>query len=196
MAYNRKDHYYLKAKKAGYASRAAYKLVDLNKKFKLIKRGMAILDLGCSPGGFLQVLNDLVGKKGKVIGIDILPIQCELIGNIKFIHGDFNNNEIIEQAATLADRKFNIIISDASPNITGIKYTDSYNSYELVHQVLEICKTQMLKNGSCIAKTFRNEELNNLRKEFSELFNKVSLYTPPSSRKESSEVYLVGLNLK
>jgi len=185
------DPFVKQAQKDGYRSRSAYKLVELNEKDKLIRPGMRIMDLGSAPGGWSQVAGRLVGDKGRVLATDILPMDA--LRNVDFIQGDFTEDAIVQQIHDwLGGEKFDLIISDISPNITGIESADQGKSIWFLELALDtVCKT--LKPGaSFAAKMFQGSGSDEYLKQLRTHFAKVLIRKPAASRKESREVYLVA----
>lgn len=193
MAYNRKDHYYKCAKKEGKVSRAAYKIGQIQTKYKIINRGETVLDLGAAPGGWMQELGKMVGKKGFVLGVDKLPIRFYPNENMLFYLGDLESKDAIEQLRfrLLTDRVDNVV-SDMSPNISGVSFSDSYKSYELAKKALDICHELLREGGNFVVKIFPGKETKDFRKELEQCFKKVHTVVPPATRTTSSEQYIVA----
>lgn len=196
MAYQRKDHYYKKAKKEGKPSRAAYKIEQIQKRLKLINKGDIVIDLGCSPGGWLKEISKMIGPKGNVIGVDVEVLRVEIPKNGAFILGDIMNPDAIEQICLRLTRDADVIVSDMAPNLSGISFRDAYRSYELASRALEICRGILKEGGNFIVKVFPGKELNELKKVMGKLFKKVDIVIPPATRKTSSEQYLIGMGHK
>jgi len=189
------DPFVKQAQKDGYRSRSAYKLTELNAKDKLIRPGMRILDLGSAPGGWSQVAGKLVGDKGRVLATDILPMDT--LKNVDFIQGDFTEDGIVQQLLDwLGGGKFDLIISDIAPNITGIDVADQATSMYFLELALDtVCKT--LKPGATFAaKMFQGAGSDKYVKDLRVHFDKVLIRKPEASRKESREVYLVAKGFK
>ena len=185
------DPFVKQAQKDGYRSRSAYKLIELNEKDKLIRPGMRIMDLGSAPGGWSQVAGKLVGEKGRVLATDILPM--DELKNVDFIQGDFTEEAIVQQVLDwLRGTKFDLIISDIAPNISGIDSADQARSIRFLELALDtVCRT--LKPGaSFVAKMFQGSGSDQYLKELRGHFAKVLIRKPAASRKESREVYLVA----
>lgn len=193
MAYNRKDHYYRRAKVSGKASRAAFKLDQIQKKYKVVSRGETVVDLGASPGGWMQELSRMVGKKGFVLGVDKLPIHIYPKENMLFYLGDLESEDAIEQLKfRLLSDEVDTVVSDMSPNLSGISFSDSYKSYELAAKAFEVCQELLREGGNFVVKIFPGKETNKFRKQLEKVFNKVHTVVPPATRSTSSEVYLVA----
>ena len=193
MQYDRKDHFYRKAKKEGKASRAVYKLDELQEKFKLVRQGSVAIDLGSAPGGWMQELSRMVGKSGKVIGIDILPLKIQLPPNCTFFLGDIEDTMMREKLFESAGRDVDAVVSDMAPNISGIPFADAHRSYLLACLALDVCDFILKKGGNFVAKTFPGEDFAVFKALLKKKFEKVSQVIPEATRKSSKEVYLVGL---
>ena len=202
--YNRKDHYYKKAKEEGHASRAVYKLEQIHSKYNVIKKGERVVDLGCAPGGWMEIVSELVGKNGIVVGIDILPIKIHIRPNMKFVLGDINDEKAMEQVASLLNLSItpshhptialaDVVISDMAPNTSGVQFKDAYLSYELCSKALEIAGDILKDGGNFVAKIFQGREADAFKKEMKKVFNGVEAYIPPATRISSKEFYLVGI---
>jgi len=181
--YKRKDYYYEKAKKEGYRSRAAYKLKEINKRFRLMRRGDYILDLGCSPGGWLQVAREIVGESGYVLGVDKTRTPPLEYDNVEIREID------IEEFHT--DTKFNVVLSDMAPKIMGKRDVDQYRSYILAKKAWDLAKEVLVERGNFLVKIFQSNEVRRFSDELRERFGYVKFYRPRSTRKGSSEVYIV-----
>ena len=190
---HKQDEYYKKAKKESYYSRASYKLLQLNKKFRIIKTGDYVVDLGAAPGGWSQVALEKVGEYGLVVGVDlqrIKPIENE--GNFVEIRGDFTEEETVNRIENVLSKKADVILSDASPQLSGIKNLDQLRSLELGENALKISQSILKPNGILVMKAFQGEEFENLLKEIKEDFKTVKTTKPPSSRKKSVEMYVLA----
>jgi len=189
-----KDHYFYKAKSAGYVARSVYKLEEIDKKHNLICNGNLVIDFGCSPGSWLQYTCKKVGKKGFVLGVDIEPVKISLPENVKVLKLD-----IFE--ANMKNLKLNVntvdvILSDMAPKTTGIRSVDSQRSLGLNQRVLQISEEILKPGGAILVKAFQGETLDLLRKDFKKFFNEVKLCKPKSSRSESVEIFLLGQTKK
>lgn len=183
------DHYVKQARGAGYASRAAYKLLELNDKDRFLKSGMTVVDLGAAPGGWSQVANDVVGKGGKVFALDILPMDP--ITGVTIIQGDFTEDVILEQLLTTIDgQQVDLVISDMAPNISGNKHIDQPRTLHLIELALD-CAYKILKpNGVFLAKVFQGAGVDALMKDMQSYFKIVKVRKPKASRARSSEFYI------
>lgn len=196
MAYERKDHFYRRAKREGKASRAVYKLAELQRRFALVKKGGTIVDLGCAPGGWLQELSPMVGPGGRAIGIDILPLKISLPKNCAFIKGDINDEGNLAEIERLAGGRVDAVLSDMAPNISGIEFADAFRSYELAMRAFDVCSRILKKGGNFVVKIFPGEEFPGFIAELKSRFKKVTTIVPEATRKTSSERYLVAIGYK
>ncbi|MFA4873806.1 MAG: RlmE family RNA methyltransferase [bacterium] len=192
MGYERKDHFYKRAKREGKASRAVYKLAELQKRFRLVRPGDVAIDLGCAPGGWMQELAGMVGPKGKVVGIDLLPIKISLPPNCHFIKGDVEEQSSIDEIQRLAGGRADALLSDMSPNLSGIAFADAYRSYELCMRALALCDLLLKAGGNFVVKIFPGEEFAGFISELKKRFDKVGTVIPEATRKTSSERYVVA----
>jgi 23S rRNA (uridine2552-2'-O)-methyltransferase len=186
------EHYYKMAKKQNYRSRASYKLKQLNKRFKIIKSGDKVVDLGAAPGGWSQIALEAVGENGSVVGVDlewIRPLDNE---NFFTVRGDFTNAETLEEVKSLINGTAQVIISDASPKLCGIKDIDNFRSADLADNALKVCDHLLMQGGNFVLKVFQGEEFDNTVKNIKERFKTVKTTKPPSSRKGSVEMYVVA----
>lgn len=189
------DPYVKQAQKEGYRSRSSYKLIELNEKDRLIRPGMLILDLGSAPGGWSQVAGRLVGDKGRVLATDILPM--EPLKNVDFIQGDFTEESVFNQILTaLNGAKIDLVISDISPNITGIDSADQGSSIYLVELALDMARRVLKPQGNFVAKVFQGSGSDAYLKDVRTSFEKVSVRKPAASRSRSREVYVVAKGFK
>ena len=188
----RRDHYRRLAKKEGYRSRAAYKLIEIDEKFDVLKKGYVVIDFGAAPGGWLQVASKRVGPSGLVIGVDLKEIK-PLSENVKLLKSDVMDEGISSLLLSMMPRKADLILSDLSPKISGIWSVDHLRQIELCERVLELSQTLLRKNGSMVMKLFEGEQVRDFVGRVRRAFRTVRLFKPKASRKESSEIYLVSL---
>lgn len=187
-----KDPYYRFAKKEGYRSRAAYKLLQTSQKYRLLKRGDVVLDLGAAPGGWMQIARELVGKEGYVLGVDRDKIDAlewdnvaSLIGDISLLEGD----DLLQELPQKAD----VVLSDLSPNISGIWELDHARQISLAEAALKIAITVLRRDGSFFIKVFHGVLLKEFMEHVKRYFKFVRIVKPKASRKRSSEVYFLAL---
>lgn len=193
-----KEHYYKLAKKQNYRSRASYKLKQLNKKYSLLKPDYKVVDLGAAPGGWSQVVAEIIGEEGngQIISVDleyIKPINHEAYTGVK---GDFTEEEIQNTIIELIDGKADVILSDASPKLTGIKDMDNYRAFDLAMAVINITDNILKKNGNLVIKAFQGEAYHELIKRLKKKFRSVKTTKPNSSRKRSAEMYIIARGFK
>lgn len=191
----KKEHFYKEAKRSGYRSRSAYKLKQIQKKFKLINNSDFVLDLGAAPGGWSQVTKEILGNEGKIIGIDLLNIKP--IKGIQFLQEDLTKKStLIKIKNLIGNNKIDVIISDMSPNISGNYTIDHANSIYLCKKTFDLANKILKTDGNFLCKIFMGEEFNEFVNIIKNDFKIVKLYSPPASRKSSSEIYLIGKYFK
>lgn len=189
----KKEYFYNEAKRKGYRSRSAFKLKQIQNKFKIIRKTDFVLDLGAAPGGWSQVSNEIIGKNGKIIGIDLLNIKP--IDGIQFLQEDITEKStILKIIKIVGENGVDVLLSDMSPNISGNYSIDHANSIHLCKQSLNLADKILKDNGNFLCKLFMGEEFDDFIKIFKNKFKNVKLYSPPASRKSSSEIYLIGRN--
>lgn len=196
MQERKRDYYYRKAKEEQYRSRAAYKLLQAVEKYRFMKSGDVVVDLGAAPGGWLQATRKVVGKGGFVLGVDLKHITPFLENNVCTIMGDITEQETLEQIFSALPRKADVVISDASPNISGIWEVDHARQIDLAHRALEIALDTLKPSGNFFAKVFQGDMLDDFVKKVSRYFEAVRIIKPKASRAKSSEVFVLGLHLK
>ena len=181
------DHYFRKAKSQGYRSRSAFKLIELNKKFKFLKNGIKLLDVGSFPGGWCQVVVKIV-KNGKILGIDKKKITK--IKDVNFIVGDFLEENSKKNIVKFFNNKINVILSDMAPNTTGNKSLDAIKTNELCLSVLEFSSEMLDKNGVVVSKLFMGDDFEEIKVYAKKTFKKIDFFKPNSSRDNSRETYI------
>ena len=186
----RKDHYRKLAHEEGYRSRSAYKLIELNKSYRILGPGHFVLDLGCAPGGWTQVASKIVGNKGKVMGIDTSFV--EEISGVYLLKASIND-DIIEEIFSFFDKKINAVISDLSPQVTGNWSVDHSIQISLNYDAAKIMEQVLAKKGNAVFKIFDGEYSNEFYEYLKKNFLKIKLTKPKSSRKPSSELYCICL---
>jgi len=186
------DYYYKSAKTEGYRSRAAYKLIELHKKYNLIRKNEIIIDLGCAPGSWCQVAKKF-GLNCRIIGVDIVSMD-ELEG-IEFIKNDITKPEIISQLKSIV-KHVNLILCDTAPKLVGKSSIDSARCYELWIAALNIATKLLYKDGRFVIKIFHNEYFEEFLNKVKKNFRFVKLYRSKSTRKHSSEIFIIGFEIK
>ncbi len=186
-----KDHYTDRAREENWLARSVYKLEEIDKKYKLIKQGSRILDLGCYPGSWTQFCIKKAGQGGKIIGIDLQRPDHVSSPNFRFIQADilaFNAEDI-----SLDTGKIDLVISDLAPQTTGNKFADTCGSMALAEKALKIAVSVLKKDGHFICKVFEGEDFKSFRDKASGYFDQTRILRPSAVRKRSREVYLIGL---
>ncbi len=183
----KKDLYFRKSKIQGYRSRSAFKLIEMNKKFKFLRKNTSLLDLGSSPGGWSQVASREI-RTGKILAVDIQPM--EKINNVDFVNGDFRKEEIHSKIKSYFNNNIDAVLSDMAANTSGNKSMDSYRTGELCMKAMYLAKEILSNDGIFLSKIFMGSiflEINKMAKRY---FKNVIKYKPLSSKKESKEIYI------
>jgi len=189
------DEYVKKAQKAGYRSRAAFKLLEIQEKDRVIKPGMRVVDLGAAPGGWSQIARDLVGDQGQVIALDILPMDP--IAGVDIIQGDFREEEPLAQLRNLLGAEpVDLVISDMAPNVTGMASVDQPRAMYLCELALDFARERLKPGGGFVIKVFQGAGFDEYIKSVRQSFGRVVSRKPASSRSKSREIYLVAGNFK
>ncbi|MEM1524892.1 MAG: RlmE family RNA methyltransferase [Nitrososphaerales archaeon] len=191
----KRDFYRQLAKRMGFKSRAAFKLIQINRKYKVIKPGDVVVDFGCAPGGWLQVAAEVVGKDGFVLGIDLKKVE-RIKGNVVTIVADVTDANISKIILERLPRMANVILSDLAPKVSGIWELDHIKQIDLTRKVVAILPQILNKGGSAILKVFEGEMINDFIKQVKEIFKEVRIIKPKASRSGSSEIYLLCINFQ
>lgn len=194
--YNRKDHLYNQAKGQGYRSRAAYKLIEVDQKYHLLKKGYKVLDLGAWPGGWLQVCAQGVGSSGLVVGIDLEQIEAFREPNIKVLTGDVSSDSVIAEALEIAHSRFDLLLSDLSPKLTGIRELDQANVMRCAETAYSVAERTLKPGGNFVVKVFKHQDIEEFVRRIRAVFNKLIRTELDASRSSSNEFYVVGLDFK
>ena len=182
-----RDSFFTQSKIQGFRSRSAFKLIEMNKKFKFLGENSTLLDLGSSPGGWSQVASKKI-KKGKILAVDIKLM--ETINQVDFIQGDFEENEIRQKIILYFGKKVDVVLSDMAANTTGNKELDSYKTGELCLEAMNLSCNILTKNGVFLSKIFMGSIFKEINEKAKNCFKKVVKYKPLSSKKESKEIYI------
>ncbi|MEE8396326.1 MAG: RlmE family RNA methyltransferase [bacterium] len=186
-----RDHYFHKARREGHASRSIYKLEEIDRRHRLLRRGQRVLDLGAAPGSWLAYAAGRVGPSGSAVGLDLQQIREKFPPNVTLLQGDVFASE---PATLLAGgRPFDVVLSDMAPPTSGIKAADAARSAELALRALELAGPLLAPGGALLAKVFQGARMAELRAAFAETFSKVTLEKPKASRAESVEIFLLGM---
>lgn len=196
MAYKPQDRYFKKAKQEGYRSRAAYKLLELQERYRIIKPGDSVIDLGAAPGGWLQVAAKVVGSHGKVVGVDLQPIQALPERNVILLTGDIASAEIQAQIKQLIGGPAHCVLSDLAPKLSGIRDADTARCLELNRTALAVAVELLRLNGSLLVKSFVSNDLQLFTAELKQYFSAVQRTKPEATRQGSSEFYFLASGFK
>ena len=191
------DPYFEKAKKLGYRARSAFKLLEIQEKYDLIKPGMCVLDVACAPGSFMQVLSKIVWESGRIIGVDIQTIKSFWQKNISFLKASIFDYDVIHKFIRERDiEQFDLITSDIAPNTTGITGVDQYRSIELNLAILEVADEFLKKWGTVILKVFIWEDIEDLIAPVKRKYSKLARFKPKACRDRSFEEYFICMGKK
>ncbi len=192
----RSDQYYRLARIRGYRSRAAYKLLQTSRIYELIKPGQRVLDLGCHPGGWLQISREIVGPEGFVLGVDLKPVERIGYTNVKVLNTDIYSPDIVQRILAELKGPADVVVSDLAPSIIGVWDVDHARQVDLARTALGIAKEVLRQHGNVLIKLFQGSELKGFQEEAGLLFERSRLLKPKASRPESSELYFLGLRFK
>ena len=190
--YDRKDAWYRQAKKEGYRSRAAYKLTQIAAKEKAVRPGDRVIDAGAAPGGWSQVLLGMVGDRGKVAAVDLLPMGALPGENFRFWRRDLTDPSLPAEILDFLGGRADAVVSDAAPNTTGSSFTDQARSADLVRAVFGLARETLRDGGTFLAKIFGGAESDEVFRELKPFFAELRRVRPEATRKESFELYFVG----
>ncbi|MCF6250338.1 MAG: 23S rRNA (uridine(2552)-2'-O)-methyltransferase RlmE [Methylococcaceae bacterium] len=189
------DEYVKKAKEMGYRSRSTFKLVEIQQKDRIIKPGMSVIDLGAAPGGWSDFARKIIGKRNKVIALDLLPIDP--IDGVDFIQGDFREDDVLDELyRVLNGEPVDLVMSDMAPNISGNKEMDQPRSIYLAELALDTAQTVLTKGGTFLIKMFQGTGFDEFKQEVGKNFSSVVIRKPKSSRARSKEVYILAKGFK
>lgn len=188
--FQKDDTYFRRARREGFAARSVYKLQEIDRKHRLFRKGMRVLDLGCAPGSWLQYIARRIGPDGLAVGVDLSEVKIDLPAWVTVLQDDIFHIDL-ERLRAAAPR-FDAVVSDAAPGTTGVAWADHARSVELVRRSFEIAGELLSPGGSWVAKVFQGEDLPALRTEVSASFHKLNQAKPKSSRSGSVEIFLIG----
>ncbi len=194
LADARRDQYRRLAKDQGYRARSAYKLLQINRSYNVLKKGDKVVDLGCAPGGWLQVAVKEVRPSGKVIGIDLKPVTPVVDAII--LQGSIEDLNMLNKIEEILGSKADVVLSDLAPNVSGVWDIDHARQISLSTIALQFTQRVLRIGGSSVFKVFEGDMLKEFRSELHRNFGKVFLSKPSASRQESSELYIICLNFK
>ncbi len=188
------DHYTRQAKKDQFAARSVYKLQEIQRRYRIIRRGARVLDLGCAPGSWLQYAAQLTGGDGKVVGIDPKPVRLALPPHVSVISGDILATP--SPLAALSSEAFEVVISDMAPATTGHKATDAARSAALCEAALAVALRVLVPGGNFVCKIFQGQEFKPFAEAVKSAFDQLKILKPQSSRKASKEIFIIGIGKK
>jgi 23S rRNA (uridine2552-2'-O)-methyltransferase len=194
LADARRDHYRKLAKDQGYRSRAAYKLKQLDDSYHLLKRNYRVVDIGCAPGGWVQVAAKQVGAAGRVVGIDLKAV--EPVAGATILEGSIDDPAAVAKIIEELGERADVVLSDLAPNVSGMWEVDHARQIDLTRSALALAQQVLREGGSAVFKVFEGEFMKELKGEMAASFGKVLVSKPIASRQESSELYLVCLNFR
>lgn len=196
MSFKVKDHYFKKAKQENYLARSVYKLEEIDQKFKLLRPGNLVLDLGYYPGSWVQYASGIVGPQGMVVGVDIQGINPKLTGlkNVKLISGDIA--QLVSAQEFIGDKLFDVVLSDMAPSTTGVRSVDQQRSLELVEMIFSKLTVFLRPNGNFVAKIFESHFAQEFLKANKSRFSDYRFFRPKSIRSESKEYFVIGKGFK
>jgi 23S rRNA (uridine2552-2'-O)-methyltransferase len=196
LSERKREYYHLRAKEEGYASRAAFKLIQLEERFHFLKDTRRVLDLGSSPGGWLQVVSEVIGDDGMVLGVDLKKIRDMGLPGVETLVGDITTEDTIREISEFFQGRVNVILSDMAPDVSGNWDLDQFRQIHLARITLVIADELLRRDGWLVVKTFQGSEHEKYVQEVREMFERVKIVKPKASRKNSAEIYLVAHQLK
>jgi 23S rRNA (uridine2552-2'-O)-methyltransferase len=192
----KRDVYRRMAREQGYRSRAAFKLKEIDKRFRVFENAKVVLDLGAAPGGWLQVASEIIGKEGLVIGVDLKPIKPLGLENVKTIVGDVTENSTLEEVRRLLSGSVDVLLSDLSPQVSGAWDIDQLLQIELTRAALKFAEEFLKPNGWVVLKVFQGMDTQSFLEDLRKRLGYMKIYKPKASRRRSAEIYVVGRFLK
>ena len=192
MTYRPKDAYHRRARAAGYRARSAYKLAELAARFRLLRRGDYVIDLGAWPGGWLQIAVERIGAEGRAVGVDVVPLEPLPAANVALITGDVRDPVVIRAALERLGRPADVVLSDLAPKLTGVAATDEARRSELAASVLAALPRLLRPGGRLLMKVFMGPEQGALVAQLRQTFDDVRTTRPEATRRGSAELYAVG----
>ncbi len=192
--FQKDDAYFRRAKREGFAARSIYKLEEIDRKHRLFRKGLRVLDLGCAPGSWLQYIARRIGPEGVAVGVDLSEVKISLPPWVTVFQDDMYHMDLETIRAVVT--RFDLVVSDAAPSTTGVAWADHARSVELARRSFELARELLRPGGTWVAKVFQGEDLPAFRTDASRAFKKLAQTKPKSSRDRSVEIFLVGLGLK
>jgi 23S rRNA (uridine2552-2'-O)-methyltransferase len=195
MSHPYQDHYFHRAKKENYLARAIYKLEEIQKKYNILKQGNRVLDLGAAPGSWMQLTSRIIGPRGLLVGVDLKPITHPFPKYVVAMERDIFDPAFAEELLN-EYAPFDVVLSDMAPATSGFKVADSARSELLFEQALNLARLTLKPQGHFLAKIFQGSEFHNLLQEVKKSFGWTKVAKPDASRKESKEIYILGMRYK
>ena len=193
MKYQRKDAHYRRAKAEGFRARSAYKLVELDNRYKLLRPGNRVADLGAWPGGWMQIAAERIGPAGCVVGVDLMPIEPLPHRNVESIVGDIRDPAIVPALTARLGGRAHVLLSDLAPKLTGVRDADEAQCSELTGAVLEALPSLLQPEGRALVKLFMDPSYSATVAKFRDVFREVRAARADASRRGSAELYVVGM---
>jgi 23S rRNA (uridine2552-2'-O)-methyltransferase len=191
----KREHFYKEAKRVGYRARSAFKLQQIQQRYHVIPKNATVVDLGAAPGGWSQIVTEIVGDQGRVIAVDLSSIKP--LENVQFIQGDVTEPETVEHIERLMDsKKADVVLSDMSPDISGNYSVDQARSAWLCENALSVATQVLRPGGNFICKIFEGTDTKEFLEKVKQCFTIVKIFSPEASRKSSSEVYIIAKTYK
>jgi 23S rRNA (uridine2552-2'-O)-methyltransferase len=188
------DHYARRAQKENYAARSVYKLAEIQKKHRIIKKNDRVLDLGCAPGSWMQFAVEQTGPGGRVVGIDLKPVLLALPGNVQVIVGDIE--QLMQEGHPVLNEPYGVVLSDMAPATIGLKHVDAARSFLLCETALRTAEQVLKPGGHFVVKIFQGEDFKAFCDRVKTRFDRMHIFKPQSSRKGSKEIFIIGLGKK
>jgi len=195
MSYTVRDHYFHKAKKEHYLARAVYKLQEIQDRYKILRPGNRVLDLGAAPGSWMQFAREIVGSSGLVVGVDLKGVEHRFPEGVVVLQGDVTDPELA-RSLSVEHGPFDVVLSDMAPSTSGIRVADSARSALLFESALEMARSALRPGGHFVAKLFQGAEFHVLVQAVKRDFEWVKVTKPDASRKQSKEIYVIGMRLR
>ena len=196
LSERKREYYHLRAKEEGYASRAAFKLIQIDERFGFLKDAKRVMDLGAAPGGWLQVVSEIIGDEGMVLGVDLEEISDLGLPGVETLVGDVTSEDTIQEIRDFFQGRVDVILSDMSPDVSGNWDLDQFRQIHLARITLVVADELLRQDGWIVVKTFQGLEHERYVKEVRAMFETIKIVKPKASRKQSSEIYLVAHRLK
>ena len=195
MKYKFQDHYFHQAKKQNFLARAVFKLKEIQNKYKILKVGDRVLDLGAAPGSWIQYTSQVVGSKGLVVGVDLKEMSHAFSGNVVTLKADISSSEV-KESLVREYAPFDVVLSDMAPATSGIRVADSARSALLFEEALNMARATLKVRGHFLAKIFQGSEFHDLLQHVKKEFDWVKVVKPDASRKISKEIYILAMRFK